>query len=143
MKELALKEYDIDHAYADCCVRNIEDVVEEGESLTTYEGQPAGKVGVYQWEIEHVDHSAMQKSGVAVCREDTGHMVVGAFLEYQSIEEAVDKIAQRTGEDQGCADDEMRMIVLFNDPLDIEAAEQHGHQAEEGQKKLTPAATEL
>lgn len=58
-KEFALKDYDIDHAYTDGCICNVEDVVEEGEFLTAYKGQPTGEMGMYQWEIEHVDHSAM------------------------------------------------------------------------------------
>ena len=78
-----------------------------------------------------------------MCREDTCHVVIGTLLEYQSIEEAVDKIAQRAGKDEGCTHDEVRMIVFFDDPLDIEAAEQYGYEAKEGQKEFSPAAAEL
>jgi len=142
-KELTLKDYDIGHTYTDSGICNIEDVIEESELLASYKGQPAGKMCMYQWKIEHIDHSSMKKCGVTMCGEDTGHMGICAFFKYQTIEETVDEIAERTGKDQGCTDDEMRMIVLFNDPLDIEAAEQHGCQAEEGQKKFTPTAAEL
>jgi hypothetical protein len=142
-KEPALKEYDIDDAYADSCVCNIEDVVEEGEFVTANKRQPGWETGMYQWEIKHIDHPAVKKAGIAMGGEYACDMGIGAFLENQSVEKAVDKVAQRAGKDQGGANDEMRMIFFFNDPLDIEAAKQYGHQAEEGEQQLAPAAAEL
>ena len=58
-EELTLKDYNIDHAYTDGCICDIEDIVEEGELLTACKGQPIGEMSMYQWKIEHVDHSAM------------------------------------------------------------------------------------
>lgn len=59
------------------------------------------------------------------------HLRVCAFSKYQSVKEAVYEIAQRAREDQGCADDEMRVIVLPNNLLDVKTAEEYGHQPEE------------
>src|SRR5882757_4541731 len=85
----------------------------------------------------------MKEGGITMRRKDLCHMLIGAFLEDKAIEHAVQEIAQRTGKNETGADDKTAVIFLFDNGLDIIDTEDDGDEAEQGQRHLTPGATEL
>ena len=97
---LAVEKQQGNDATTDGRISKIEDGAEEDEVFATYKGHPRGPVGLYQGEVEHVYHLAIEPGGIAFTgRYEAGKLVVGAFTEDGTVAHAVDDVAYSSGQD--------------------------------------------
>ena len=86
---------------------------------------------------------AMQEARIPFVRKDLCHTLIRARLKDQSIEHAVQQIAEGPGKDETGADDKSAVIFLLDDGLDIIYPEDHGDQPKKRQGHLAPGTAEL
>src|SRR5579862_5316116 len=100
-------------------------------------------MGMDDWEVQHIHHPAMKKTGVPVFREYFCHGIDRALFKNQSVKHAVNQITKRTGKNQRHADDETPVIFFSDDGLNIKYSEYHSDHSEKGECSFTPVAAEL
>ena len=92
-------------AHSDCGIGHVEHRLEEFEMLAAPDRQPLRQAPFPNGEVEHVHHRTVEERCVAaVGRKELRRLSMYARTEEQSVEGAVDDVAQCTGEDQCHAD---------------------------------------
>jgi len=104
-EEFPMEDYEIDGSAGDAGVCYVEYGLKEDELLSSPDGHPGRKDGVYQGEVKHIDYLAEAYGGVAASgREELGDLGEGGFGEKRAVEEAVENIAAGAYHDKGNAD---------------------------------------
>lgn len=123
-------------------VGDIEDGVEELELFAADEGHPLGPVEAEQREVEHIDDTSVEERCVAAFGREKLRDVVVALVEDESVEAAVDEVADSADEDERQRDDEERLRafadIMHYGPHDGDG----GDKAEKGQQQFADAAAE-
>jgi hypothetical protein len=143
VEEFFLEQKNGDDPYGNRSIGNIEDGAEEFEILSPDKRHPLRIMCFDEREIEHIHHPAMQKSSISVRWKYLCHMLIGALLEDQAVEHAVQEIAQGPGKDEAGANDKAAVIFLLDDRLNVINTEDHRDQAEKGERHLAPGAAEF
>jgi len=102
-EKLVLEEDEVEGADCHAAVCKVEDRCKEDEMTAAYEWHPVRPVGVYQWEIEHVNYFAEEEGSISHSAQ-LCYGSVGGFTEDEAIEEAVHNVAQCSCCDKGEAD---------------------------------------
>ena len=108
-------------------------------------GYPFGKCGVDDWEIEHINHFAEQKSGVpAASGKEFCHLSECTFAEYHTVKERIDDIAEGAAEDGGEAQkDTCRGIFALEEFPDVYNDGYDKHHSEDREDKFANVASKL
>ena len=113
-EEFPLEQDQVDRAYRDAAVREVEHRLEE--DVPAHEGNPVGPGP--EREVEHVHHLALHERGVMAPGGDDAGSRLG---EHQPVEQAVDDVAEGAGGDERQADKDAggnrRTLVVTAPPL--------------------------
>lgn len=128
------------HAHGDAGIGEIEDGGEEVGAA------PDGEAGGYgeQFDINHIHHASIEERGItAAVGEHRGQGGYRAFVENHAIEQAVNDIAQRAGDNQTEGDQHCPVhLVALNQAVHVPAEEHHQHDTEQGKQQLTEVLAE-
>ena len=114
-------------------VGEVENGVEEGEILSAHKRHPLGPCDGKERKIEHVNHLAVKERRItAPFGEHRGHLSI-TFAEHQSVETAVEDVANGSGKHQGETDYKELARVLFYKVYDKPRYAHRGHETENGQ----------
>src|SRR4051794_24229237 len=86
-----------------------------------------------------MQETRISAAGWKECR----YLRIGTFIEYQSIEHAIQQVAQGAGEDQCNTNHKPRMKFFLDDRTDIEDSKDHRNKPEKGECHLSPFSTKL
>src|SRR5450755_2953607 len=100
-------------------------------------------MGFDNWKIQHVNHTTVQESRITMAREYFGHVIVCAFFKNDSVEHAVNQIAECAGENQACTNYVPIVIFFLYQGSDIIDTKDYGCKAKKGQKHFAEISTEF
>ena len=126
-EEFPLEQDQVDRAYRDTAVREVEHRLEE--DVTAHEGNPVGPGP--EREVEHVHHLALHEGGVMAPGGDDAGRGLG---EDQPVEQAVDDVAEGAGGDERQADEDAggnRSALVGAAPPLHELGDPHGQHGEQ------------
>lgn len=137
VEESELEEQQVDGGNRNVDIGQVEDGSEEVAAAVDQEVEPRRAVcPVEEREVEHIDHLPHQEGGIGAA--EFGHLRRGGCREDQSVEGAVEDVADGSGQHQRQADNGTRGGLHADQAVDEpnqEAAQPH---AEEAQGDLSP-----
>ena len=117
-------------AAADGRIGQVEDWAEEDEVLAAHKRHPRRPVELEQREVEHVHHLAIQPAGIALAQGyQRGNAGARAFREQDTVEDAVNDVAHRPGENQRHAGNVAFLEVGPDEQQDVPDDEAREHQS--------------
>ena len=130
-EKFTLEQQHIDNADRDITVGQVENRTEKQKRLPADSRYPLGIHAAKEGKIEHIDHLPVQETGITASgRQKSSHAGEGRFREEQSVEGAVEDIAQGTGKDQTESDQDAGRGFFTNQHMDIVAQQAGGDDAE-------------
>lgn len=143
-EKFPLEEQHVEHADGDVAVGQVENRAEEQKRIAADSRYPRRIGAPEQREKQHVDHSPVQKSGIASSfgqeRRRGGER---RFREKQAVERAVDHIAERAGENQRETDQHACRSFFAKQVVDVVAERADGYEPEYAENQFAVAAAEL
>ena len=133
LEETILKDKQIDHCARDIGIGNIEHRTEEVAIATNEEAKEVGAaIPLEEWQVHHIDDLTHQQS--AILR-----------VEQETIENAVDHIANRTSEDKHSAHNDTRrhLAATLEQVVDTVDDGANHTDTEEAEDELTPVDTAI
>lgn len=121
-------------SHRDCRVGDIEYGPKEDELLATPKGEPRGIGAINQRKIKHVNHLAVEETGIASLRRKQLSLIKpGALAKNDSVERRIDNVTQRTGKNKRHVEDKSPMILLLDHVVQAIANANDRHNAKQGQ----------
>lgn len=138
------EEDQIENGYGDVAVGDVEDRTEENEVAAADPRHPVGPGRFDDREVEHVHHLAVQERGVAASLgEERGDGMRSRFGKDQSVEGAVDHVADGAGQNQRKADDHALGGRAVDQPVGVPGDQDDGGNADQAEEEFAPFAAEL
>ena len=131
-----MEESDQEDGYGDGRIGDVENRIEEGEVVASYERHPFRPIEVKERELEHIDHLSVEEGRItSIFGQERSHLAV-AQVEDLPVEDAVDDVAKGAGCQQGDADDVAQLQILFDGLGQVVEQGEDGDDSEDGEEDL-------
>ena len=125
-------------------IGDVKNRAEEDKRFSGPEWKPGGHGPLDDGKIKHIDHLAVEKSGItSAFGHEFGDAMIGTLTEQKTVKSAVDDVSESAGKDKAQADDQARFGLFFRQADEVPANGDHGNDTENTQGQLAEFSGKL